>query len=412
MDVETWSIDRPIPYARNPRKIPQAAVDKVAASIKAFGWRQPIVVDKAGDVVVGHTRLLAAQKLGLSEVPVHIAGDLTDAEARAYRLADNRANEEASWDAELLRIELGDLCDVSAELTAFDPSELERFGGEIASNLADPEPQIDKAAELQAKWGTEPGQAWQIGPHRLVCGDCRDPATVGRLWPANSPRIRLVWSDPPYGVDYAAKNAYLNRTDRGNRIQVPIENDKLTAGETGLMFKKALELAKGFAEPGAACYATVPGGPMVVYFISAMNEAGFKFRYSLVWVKQQFVLSMGDYHFRHEPILYGWLENGAHFFTDDRTQDSVFEVNKPHASEFHPTTKPVELIARMISNSSLKGELVYDPFCGSGSTLLAAHQLDRIGYGVEIDAGYAAVTLERLSAIGLKPQLIEEAGAK
>jgi len=297
-------------------------------------------------------------------------------------------------------------------LTAFDPSELERFGVETASILEDPKPQIDKAAELQAKWGTERGQAWQIGPHRLVCGDCRDPATAGRLWAGSSPRIRLVWSDPPYGVDYAAKNAYLNRTDRGNRIQVPIENDKLTAGETGLMFKKALELAKGFAEPGAACYATVPGGPMIVYFISAMNEAGFRFRYSRVWVKQQFVLSMGDYHFRHEPILYGWLENGAHFFTDDRTQDSVFEVNKPHASEFHPTTKPVELIARMIVNSSRKGELVYDPFCGSGSTLLAAHQLDRVGYGVEVDAGYLAVTLERLSTLGLKPQLIEEAGAK
>jgi DNA modification methylase len=412
MEVETWSIERPIPYARNPRKIPQAAVDKVAASIKAFGWRQPIVVDKAGVVVVGHTRLLAARKLGLSEVPVHIAGDLTDAEARAYRLADNRANEEASWDDELLRIELGDLGDISAELTAFDPSELERFGGEIGSNLADPEPQIDKAAELQAKWGTARGQAWEIGPHRLICGDCRDLAAVSRLWARSGHKIRLVWTDAPYGVDYAAKNAYLNRTDRGNRIQVPIENDKLTAGETGLMFKKALELAKGFAAPGAACYATVPGGPMVVYFISAMNEAGFRFRYSLVWVKQQFVLSMGDYHFRHEPILYGWLENGTHFFTDDRTQSSVFEVDKPHASEFHPTTKPVELIARMIANSSRKGELVYDPFCGSGSTLLAAHQLDRIGYGVEIDAGYAAVTLERLSAIGLKPQLIEEAGAK
>jgi DNA modification methylase len=121
---------------------------------------------------------------------------------------------------------------------------------------------------------------------------------------------------------------------------------------------------------------------------------------------------MGDYHFRHEPILYGWLENGAHFFTDDRTQDSVFEVDKPHASEFHPTTKPVELIARMIANSSRMGELVYDPFCGSGSTLLAAHQLDRIGYGIEIDAGYVAVTLERLAALGLKPQLMEEGGAK
>src|ERR1019366_3183489 len=144
MQVENWPIDRPVPYARNPRKIPQSAVDKVAASIKAFGWRQPIVVDKAGVIVVGHTRLLAARKLGLVEVPVHIA-DLTEAQARAYRLADNRANEEASWDDELLRIELSDLGDVSADLTAFDPNELQRYGA--GPVLKDPPAQIDKAAE-------------------------------------------------------------------------------------------------------------------------------------------------------------------------------------------------------------------------------------------------------------------------
>jgi hypothetical protein len=127
--------------------------------------------------------------------------------------------------------------------------------------------QIDRAVELQAKWGTAPGQAWQVGPHRLVCGDCRKKGVVGRLWADDGPRIRLVWTDPPYGVDYAAKNAYLNRSDRGNRIQTPIENDKLTADETGFMFKQALEVARQFAEPGAACYATVPAGPLLVYFI-------------------------------------------------------------------------------------------------------------------------------------------------
>ena len=135
--------------------------------------------------------------------------------------------------------------------------------------------------------------------------------------------------------------------------------------------------------------------------------AGFSFKHHLVWIKQQMVLGRSDYNYRHEPILYGWLENGAHYFTEDRTQTTVFEVNKPATSEFHPTTKPVELIARMVANSSRPGELVYDPFCGSGSTLLAAHQLGRIGYGVEVNPGYVAVTLARLSLLGLKPALVK-----
>jgi DNA modification methylase len=144
---------------------------------------------------------------------------------------------------------------------------------------------------------------------------------------------------------------------------------------------------------------------LLVYFIQAFMAAGFSFRAQLTWVKQQFVIGMADFHHRYEPILYGWLPDGVHYFVDDRRQDDVFEVDKPHASDLHPTTKPVELIARMIRNSSWEGELVYDPFCGSGSTLLAAHQLKRVGFGVEVDPGYVVVALERLSMLGLVPEL-------
>ena len=267
--------------------------------------------------------------------------------------------------------------------------------------------QIDRAAELQAKWGTAAGQAWQIGPHRLVCGDCRDEGTVGRLWREGRPKLRMVWTDPPYGVDYAAKNAFLNRSDRGNRIQAPIENDKLTAGETGTMFKQALAVARQFAEPGAACYATVPSGPLLFYFFQAFTAAGFTFHAQLTWVKHHFVIGMADYHHRYEPILYGWLPDAAHYFVDDRSQDDVFEVDKPHISDLHPTTKPVELVARMVANSSRRGETVYDPFCGSGTTLVACEQLGRTGYGVEIDQGYLAVAIQRLADLGLEPKLID-----
>jgi DNA modification methylase len=209
-------------------------------------------------------------------------------------------------------------------------------------------------------------------------------------------------------VNYANKNRLLNRSDRGNRVQRPIINDHLAEAETGALLRDGLAVASTYCEPGACVYASVPGGPLLARFISALEAAGFAFESTLVWVKNQFVIGMSDYHFRHELILYGWLHNGAHFWIGDRSQDSVFDVDKPHTSDLHPTTKPVELIARMVVNSTRPGEVVYDPFCGSGSTIVAAHQLGRIGYGCEIDPGYVAVALERLSLLGLKPELVDK----
>jgi DNA modification methylase len=208
-------------------------------------------------------------------------------------------------------------------------------------------------------------------------------------------------------VNYAKKNRLLNRSDRGNRVQKPIINDHLSEAETGALFRDGLAVGSKYCAPGACVYASVPGGGLLACFISALEAAGFAFKSTLVWVKNQFVIGMSDYHFRHELVLYGWLKNGAHLWIGDRSQDSVFEVDKPHASNLHPTTKPVELIARMVANNSRPGELVYDPFCGSGSTILAAHQLARISYGCEIDPGYVAVALERLSHLGLRPQLVD-----
>jgi site-specific DNA-methyltransferase (adenine-specific) len=264
----------------------------------------------------------------------------------------------------------------------------------------------EKAEELKAKWGTERDQLWQMGSHRIICGDCGDASVVARLWAGGGPRLRMIWTDPPYGVSYADKTAWMERHG-AQRTRRPIANDDLTPEEIAALFTRALGGAIDHAESGAAIYATVPAGPLLPVFIAAMEQGGFNYRHCLVWVKQTFVLGRSDYHYRHEPILYGWIANGPHYFTDDRTRDSVFEVDRPMVSDLHPTTKPIELIARMVANSSRPGELVYDPFCGSGSTILAAHQLGRIGYGCELDPGYVAVTLERLSILGLKPELIE-----
>jgi DNA modification methylase len=350
-------------------------------------------------LIDGHLR---AETTPNQEVPVLIV-DVNEAEADKILLTLDPLAGLATVDEGKLRSLMDSVKFSSEELAAMLQPLWPSQRPELR-DLKDPPAQTDRAGELRTKWGTAPGQAWQIGPHRLVCGDCRDEGTVRRLWADGGPKLRMMWTDPPYGIDYAAKNAYLNRGDRGNRIQTPIENDSLTAGETGILFKQALELARQFAEPGAACYATVPSGPLLFYFFQAFTAAGFTLHAQLTWVKHHFAIGMADYHHRFEPILYGWLPDASHYFIDDRTQDDVFEVDKPHVSEFHPTTKPVELIARMVANSSRRGELVYDPFCGCGSTLLAAHQLGRVGYGVEIDPGYIAVTLERMSALGLKPE--------
>jgi DNA modification methylase len=268
----------------------------------------------------------------------------------------------------------------------------------------DPEPHVDKADELREKWGTRLGQIWQVGPHRILCGDSRDRRMVALLCRHAEP-FRVLWSDPPYGVDYGAKNKFLNRTARGNRIQRPIENDHLSEKDLEALLKDALVTVRTYAQQGASCYLMAPGGPSLPSMIAAMNSAGFDFRASLAWIKQHFVLGRSDYHYRHELVLYGWLDDGPHYFIDDRTQDSVFEIDKPSANELHPTTKPTELVARMIANSSRLGETVFDPFCGSGTTLVAAQQLRRVGLGVEVDAGYLAVTLDRLARMGLEPRL-------
>ena len=228
------------------------------------------------------------------------------------------------------------------------------------------------------------------------------PAAPGK----SARRVRTINTDPPYGVRYADKNAYLNRTDRGNRIQRAIQNDDLNAEESGRLFQAGLLGVIPYCEPGASCYASAPSGPSIVNFMQAFRAAGFDFKHLLVWVKQQFVIGMADYHSRFEPILYGWRSNGPHYFCGDRSQDSVFEVDRPRINDLHPTCKPTQLFARMIANSSRPGELTFDPFAGSGSSIIAAHQLGRIAFGCEVDAAYVAVILERLSMLGLEPELV------
>jgi DNA modification methylase len=397
-----------LPNPKNWRGHPAMQRAALLAVLGEVGYADALLARELPDgrlmLIDGHLR---AETTPDMEVPVLILG-VSEAESDLIMLTLDPLAGLAQADAERVSDLLGTVEPDNEAVGALLEIIAHQAGCGLSQlgELADPEPQIDKAAELQKKWDTRSGQLWQIGPHRLLCADCRESSKVGRLWEAGA-AFRLIWTDPPYGVDYASKNAYLNRSDRGNRIQKPIENDALSPEEVRALFQTALKEALAFAVPGATCYASVPSGPLLPYFIAGFEGSGLSFKHLLVWVKNHFVIGLADYHYRHEAILYGWLENGPHYFVDDRTQDSVFEVDKPQVSDLHSTMKPVELAARMIANSSRPGEIVYDPFAGVCTTMLAAHQLRRIAYAVEIDPGYTAVSLERMSQLGLEPELLD-----
>jgi DNA modification methylase len=395
---------------KNWRVHPKAQTAALRGLLAEVGYADALIARELADgrlqLIDGHLR---AETTPSAMVPVLVL-DVSDEEADKILLTLDPLASMAESDSERLQALLNNV--------RTDSKAVGQLFAHIAEHdalvlrppveILDPEPQIERAAELQKKWRTARNQLWRIGPHQLVCGHSTNKAEVAKLWRDGGPLIRVTWTDPPYGIDYVrSKNDALQHLHKGTRVKKSIANDSLSPNETHAMFRDALSLAMEHSQRGATCYATVAAGPLLSGFIQAFERAGFTFKHHLVWIKQQMVLGRCDYHYRHEPILYGWLENGPHYFCDDRTQDTVFQVDRPATSEFHPTTKPVQLIACMIKNSSRANELIYDPFCGSGSTLLAAHQLDRVGYGVEIDPAYVAVTLERLSALGLKPELVK-----
>jgi len=394
-------------HPKNWRRHPKAQAAALRGLLAEVGYADALLVRELPDgrlmIIDGHLR---AETTPDSIVPVLVL-DVTEEEADKILLTLDPLGAMAESDAE--RIEAL-LTTVRTDSEAVQEL-LKHIAGPRLWEILHPEDveeaavALDRAEELRTKWGTAPGQVWQIGPNRIICGDCTDIDVVARLMGNPRPQARMIWTDPPYGVDYGAKTDWTHHHGGGPRRRA-IENDALKPAELQKLFAATLEVSRQFALPGAVIYATVPS-LFLRHFIQGLANGGFSYHHCLIWVKQTHVLGRSDYHYRHEPILYGWLENGPHYFIDDRTQDSVFEIDRPMASEWHPTTKPVELIARMVANSSRPGELVYDPFCGSGSTLLAAHQLGRIGYGCEIDPGYVAVALERLSLLGLKPEVVD-----
>jgi len=357
-------------YENNPRKNDKA-VDAVANSIKSFGFKVPVIIEPDGTIVAGHTRVKASKKLGLDEVPCIIASDLSPDQLKAFRIADNKTAELADWDMDKLVNELKTI-----------EMNMDQFGFDDLEKLLDRDVLEDEfEEELPEVAYSKKGDIFVFGKHRLMCGDSTKPEDVEKI--RDGQLMDMVFTDPPYNVDYEGQDG------------MKIQNDKQSDEDFYNFLLSAFKNMYDSLKPGGpiyVCHADSEG----VNFRNAFKNAGFKLAECLIWVKNSLVLGRQDYHWRHEPILYGWKEGSSHYFINDRSQDTVWEYNKPKVNDLHPTMKPLELVGRAIKNSSKNGDKVLDLFGGSGSTMIAAEQIGRVAYLMELDEKYTDVIVKRM----------------
>jgi DNA modification methylase len=372
-----------IPYARNPRTHSEAQVAQIAASIREFGWTNPVLVDRENGIIAGHGRVLAARKLGLERVPVIELAHMSEAQKRAYVLADNQLALNAGWDEDLLRLELADLSQLGFDLglIGFAEGELERLlAGDNGTGLTED----DEAPALPEQAVTTAGDLWMLGEHRLLCGDATVLADVERV--LDGRLADMTFTDPPYNVDYgsSAKDRL-----RGNRRK--ILNDDLGSGfETFLLeaCTNILAVTKG------AAYVCMSSSELHT-LQRAFTAAGGKWSTFVIWAKHTFTLGRADYQRQYEPILYGWREGHDHYWCGARDQGDVWFIDKPVRNDLHPTMKPVALVERAIRNSSKSRDIVLDPFGGAGSTLIACEKAGRQARLIELDPKYCDVIVRR-----------------
>lgn len=381
MDIQWFLIDDIRPYERNPRRNTKA-VDKVADSLKTYGWQQPIVVDAEHTIVAGHTRWLAAKKLKMEKAPVVMANNLTPEQVKAYRIADNRLSEEAEWDSDLLRQELASLKELNVDLslTAFSEVELTKLIGTLSGH-----------DEESADWLTpqnaivsQPGDVWELGPHRVMCGDATSPTDLAKLM--NGEKADVVFTDPPYNVDYLQAHGQF----KGRRIQ----NDHM-APEAYLQFlQTTFASALTVVKPEASWY-VCHASQFQDLVKQALESNHLLVRSQIIWTKNHFVLNRGRYKTQHEPIFYAYRRGQTDAWYGDRAQSTLWPFDKPLSCDLHPTMKPWALIQKALHNSSLAGDRVLDMFGGAGSTLIAAEHTHRQAYLVEIMPQYVDVILRR-----------------
>jgi DNA modification methylase len=380
LEIETWPMTKLRLDPNNARKHDAKNIDAIAKSLARFGQRKPIVVVGDGTIVAGNGTVQAAKQLGWTEMVIaRIPWRWTPEEIKAYALADNRTAELAEWDSTILADQLLEL-----DAVGWDVSDL---GFEALQPPIDPEPEDDSPLEFRDEPLTKLGDLYRMGDHLLICGDATHASTFQRLFQSDGGgqiMADLVWTDPPYGVSVVG----------GTKDALTIQNDSLNPQEFELFLKSAFKNAKAVTKPGAVWYVAAPPGTPFLAFALALSDLEV-WKHTLVWVKDMFVLSRADYHYRHEAIFYGWTPGAAHQEPPDRKQDTVWEIPRPKRSEEHPTMKPLELIIRAIRNSTNKGQIVLDPFGGSGSTLIAAEQTGRKARLIELDPKYCDVIVTR-----------------
>jgi len=363
-----------IAYDNNPRNNDDA-VDSVANSIHEFGFKVPIVIDANNIIVAGHTRLKASKKLGLDEVPCIVADDLSEDQIKAFRLADNKSAEFAKWDTKKLEEELKN---IDIDMTSFG---FENIDDVLPKEVEDDD--FDEGQYLSDEPYSLQGDIYLLGKHRLMCGDSTNAENVKTL--LDGQLVDMIFTDPPYNVNYEGSVG-------------KIQNDNMDNNAFFTFLTGAFDnMFSGLREGGViyVCHADTEG----VNFRTAFSNAGFKLAECLIWSKDQFVFGRQDYHWRHEPILYGWKEGSSHYFINDHTQDTVWEFPRPKHNDLHPTMKPLELVGRAINNSSKAGWKVLDLFGGSGSTLIASEQAERQAFSMELDEKYVDVIVKRFGKL-------------
>lgn len=417
MNVKEISINKIRPYDKNPRNNDKA-VEAVANSIHEFGFQQPIVVDKDMVIIVGHTRYKAAKELELKTVPVVIASNLNEEQIKAYRLADNRTNELATWNEAMLIEEINQIEEI--DMTLFGFGDIDIDGGESLDNITE-----DNFVEdnIEDTHDVKEGDIWQLGNHRVMCGSSTKAEDVKKL--IQGEEMDMCITDPPYNIDYGAKTKILAKIVNNNSHK-DIANDKLSNSNFAQFLKDFYTQMLDSLKKGGAYYIWYAASE-TKNFYTALEDVGGKQRANLVWVKNSNNLSRGDYQWKHEPCIYSWKEGAAHYFTDSRKEHTVIEDSKPNyrqmkkdelialldsiyedkestsvihenkleVANLHPTMKPVKLFARLIRNSSRKEEKVIDFFGGSGTTVIACEQLNRKAYVMELDPHYVDVIITR-----------------
>lgn len=376
--MELVDIGRLIPYVNNARTHSPEQIKKLRSSLREFGFINPVLVDKDYNVIAGHGRIAAAKEEGLTKIPCVFVEHLTDAQKKAYILADNRMAMDAGWDEELLRVEIESLQgeDFDVLLTGFDESELSKLFDD-GSDVHDDDFDVDE--ELQKPVFTKSGDVWTLGRHRLVCGDSTDENTYTVLM--DGKKANLVLTDPPYNVNYEGSAG-------------KIKNDNMADEKFYQFLLSAFSNMEKVMADDASIYvfhADTEG----LNFRKAFSDAGFYLSGCCIWKKPSLVLGRSPYQWRHEPCLYGWKKNGKHQWYSDRKQTTIWEFEKSKKNGDHPTMKPVPLLCYPIMNSSMSNTIVLDPFGGSGSTLIACEQTDRSCYTIELDEKYCDVIIRR-----------------